>query len=155
MSAEPMRLTEEAHVPDVLETLAQLPNDEVFTPPKVANAMLDVLPADVWSNPDYRWLDPATKSGVFLREIFKRLMLGLQSWQRNPDARREHIRRDMLYGAAITSLSADITRRSVYQTKNATGTGVVDSTVKDWVVAFDDPEGNIKYVETETTENRR
>lgn len=151
MTAESFTSAERPHFPDVLETLAQLPNDEVFTPPKFANAMLDILPADVWSNPDYTWLDPATKSGIFLREVFKRLMVGLQDWQRDPDKRREHILRNMLYGAAITNLSADIARRSVYQTKNATGAGVVDTAIKDWVVAFDDPDGNIKYVETDHT----
>lgn len=149
MTVEASRPIESLHVPDVLETLAQLPNDEVFTPPKVANAMLDILPAEVWSNPDYTWLDPATKSGIFLREVFKRLMLGLQSWQPDPDKRREHILRNMLYGSAITSLSADIARRSVYQTKNATGAAVVDPAIKDWVVVFDDPDGNVRYIPTE------
>lgn len=149
MSATAITPSDPPRVPDVLETLAQLPNDEVFTPPKVANAMLDILPAEVWSVPDYRWLDPAAKSGIFLREVFKRLMVGLRDWQPDPDKRREHILRSMLYGAAITSLSADIARRSVYQTKNATGASVVDAAIKDWVVAFDDPDGNIKYVETE------
>lgn len=151
MTAEAFQPAERAHVPDVLETLAQLPNDEVFTPPQVANAMLDILPADVWSTPDYRWLDPATKSGIFLREVFKRLMVGLRDWEPDSDKRREHILRNMLFGAAITSLSADIARRSVYQTKNATGAGVVDTAIKDWVVVFDDHDGNIKYVETEHT----
>jgi len=139
------------HVPDVLETLAQLPNDEVFTPPKVANAMLDILPAGVWSTPDYCWLDPAAKSGIFLREVFKRLMVGLRGWQPDPVKRRDHVLRNMLYGAAITSLSADIARRSVYQTKDATGASVVDAAIKDLVVAFDNLDGNIKYVETEHT----
>lgn len=151
MTAESLRLAKQQHFPDVLATLAQLPNDEVFTPPKIANAMLDILPDEVWSNPDYRWLDPATKSGVFLREIFKRLMVGLRSWQPDPSIRREHILRTMLYGAAITSLSADIARRSVYQTKDATGAGVVDTAIESQVVTFDDPDGNIKYVQTEHT----
>lgn len=137
------------HVPDVLETLAQLPNDEVFTPPRVATAMLDLLPSEVWSKPDYKWLDPATKSGVFLREAFKRLMVGLSGWQQDPDMRREHILRNMLYGAAITNLSADIARRSVYQTKNATGSGVVDVQIKNWIVVFDNADGNVKFIETE------
>ena len=132
--------------PDVLETLAQLPNDEVFTPPALANSMLDLLPPLVWENPDYKWLDPATKSGVFLREAFRRLMNGLADWQNDPQLRREHILRNMLYGSAISSLSADVARRSVYQTKNATGSAVVDSTISDWIVVFDDPEGNIQYL---------
>ena len=135
--------------PDVLETLAQLPNDEVFTPPALANSMLDLLPPLVWENPDYKWLDPATKSGVFLREAFRRLMNGLADWQNDPQLRREHILRNMLYGSAISSLSADVARRSVYQTKNATGSAVVDSTISDWIVVFDDPEGNIQYGDVE------
>jgi site-specific DNA-methyltransferase (adenine-specific) len=65
------------HVPDILDCLAQLSNDEVPTPPKIARSMLDLLPPAVWSNPDYKWLDPCCKSGVFLREIAARLLVGL------------------------------------------------------------------------------
>ena len=143
--------TEPAHVPDVLETLAQLPNDEVFTPPKVANAMLDILPSGVWSDPQLKWLDPATKSGVFLREAYKRLMVGLAPWQPDPDERRAHILQEMLFGSAITTLSADIARRSVYQTKDATGASVVDPAIADWVVEFGSAAGNIEYTETDHT----
>lgn len=62
--------------PDVLTCLANLSNDEVFTPPKIVNNMLDMLPSDLWSNPDAKFLDPVSKTGVFLREIAKRLMAG-------------------------------------------------------------------------------
>ena len=54
-------------VPDILDCLAQLSNDEVPTPPKLARAMLDLLPREVWSNPNYKWLDPCCKSGAILR----------------------------------------------------------------------------------------
>ena len=63
--------------PDVLSCLANLSNDEVFTPPEVANAMLDLLPQEIFTTPDAKFLDPACKSGVFLREIAKRLIEGL------------------------------------------------------------------------------
>ena len=63
--------------PDVLTCLANLSNDEVFTPPDVANQMLDMLPQELFSNPDTKFLDPDCKSGVFLREIAKRLLKGL------------------------------------------------------------------------------
>ena len=43
--------------------------------------MLDILPAEVWTQPDYRWLDPFAKSGVFLREIASRLLDGLSDWE--------------------------------------------------------------------------
>ena len=141
----------DVHVPDVLETLAQLPNDDVYTPPKVVTAMLNLLPAHVWAEPHYRWLDPATKSGVYLREVFKRLMIGLAEWEPDGSKRREHILRSMLYGAATTQLNGDIARRTLYQTKNATGVEVKDAALSDLVVQFDSPHGNIPFVETEHT----
>ena len=55
--------------PDVLSCLANLSNDEVFTPPEIANQLLDLLPQDLFQSPDTKFLDPACKSGVFLREI--------------------------------------------------------------------------------------
>lgn len=64
--------------PDVLSCLANLSNDEVFTPPEIANQMLDMLPQELFQNPDTTFLDPACKSGVFLREIAKRLIVGLE-----------------------------------------------------------------------------
>ena len=94
------------HVPDILECLAQLSSDEVPTPPKLANAMLDLLPEDVWRDPELRWLDPCSKSGVFLREIATRLLFnGLVDWEPDFDKRREHIFRSMLFGCGITELT--------------------------------------------------
>ena len=136
-------------VPDVLETLAQLPNDEVFTPPYFANEMLDLLPKEVWTNPTFRWLDPASKSGAHLREAFKRLMQGLSTWEPNPVLRREHILKNMLFGASITQLTAEVARRSLYQTVDATGQSVIDDTVKEIIVSFESSEGNIRFIPTE------
>lgn len=138
-----------AHVPDVLETLAQLPNDEVYTPPKLVNAMLDILPKHVWSEPGYKWLDPATKSGVFLREVASRLMVGLAGWEPDGVKRRDHILRHMIYGAAITRMSGEIARRSLYQTKNATGAEIKDPALTELIVQFARPDGNVPFVETE------
>jgi len=138
-------------VPDVLATLAQLPNDEVFTPPHLVDSMLDTLPKEVWTNHTYRWLDPATKSGVFLRQVAQRLMVGLSSWETDPLKRREHILKNMLFGAAATSLAGELARRSLYQTTDATGKSIKDASIKSLVVAMDDPNGNIHFVETEHT----
>jgi site-specific DNA-methyltransferase (adenine-specific) len=66
-------LDRNAHNPDVLSCIANLSSDEVFTPPQLANQMLDLLPKEIWSNKNSRFLDPVCKSGVFLREIAKRL----------------------------------------------------------------------------------
>ena len=145
----------EKHVPDVLETLAQLPNDDVYTPPKVVGAMLDVLPDHVWSEPDYRWLDPATKSGIFLREVFRRLMVGLAPWQPDGVKRREHILKNMIFGSATTQLNGEIARRTLYQTRDATGLQVKDPSLEDLVVHFDEPHGNVPYVETEHTLDKK
>ncbi|MCK0440313.1 Eco57I restriction-modification methylase domain-containing protein [Gordonia alkaliphila] len=126
------------HVPDILDCLAQLSNDEVPTSPKLARAMLDLLPEHVWHEPDYRWLDPFSKSGVFLREIATRLLDGLTDWEPDFAKRREHIFRNMLYGAAITEMTGIISRRSVYCAADASSAYSV--------VRFDDPAGNIPYV---------
>ena len=134
--------------PDILEFLADLSNDEILTPPKAANAVLDLLPNEVWSNPDLRWLDPGCKSGVFLREAAKRLYggdrreghehTGLRDAFPDEKERREHIFKKMLHGMAVTQLMAMESRRTLYYSK--------DPTNKDYsVVRFgkSQPDGNV------------
>ena len=105
--------------PDVLSCLANLSNDEVFTPPEIANRMLDLLPQKLFRDPKTTFLDPACKTGVFLREIAKRLMDGLAEAIPNENRRREHIFKKQLFGIAITELTALMSRRSVYCSKDA------------------------------------
>ena len=123
--------------PDILEVIADLSNDEVFTPPKVANAVLDLLPEDVWTNPDLRWLDPATKTGVFLREVTKRLMVGLEPAIPDEGERLTHILTNMVFGVAITELTSLMARRSLYCSKDASSGHSV--------VPLPKPEGNIWF----------
>ena len=130
--------------PDVLSCLANLSNDEVFTPPSLANLMLDLLPADLWSNKNAKFLDPVSKSGVFLREIAKRLMLGLETQIPDPQARINHIYEHQLFGIAITELTSLLSRRSVYCSKTANGKYSVCQ-------AFDDEQGNIIFERTAHT----
>lgn len=133
-----------ARVPDILECLSQLSTDEVPTPPKLANAMLDLLPTDVWTNPDYRWLDPCSKSGVFLREIVKRLLFeGLVEWEPDFRTRREHIFRNMIYGCGITELTGIVSRRTVYYSRHAAGEHAV--------IEFEDDDGNLPFVRAHHT----
>ncbi|MDQ7797185.1 MAG: Eco57I restriction-modification methylase domain-containing protein, partial [Spirochaetia bacterium] len=135
--------------PDILTCLANLSSDEVFTPPQLANQMLDLLPAELWSNPDARFLDPACKSGVFLREIAKRLDKGLEANIPDRQERINHIMKNQLFGIAITELTGLMSRRSLYCSKTANGKYSVCTT-------FDTPEGNIRYRRTEHTwENGR
>ncbi|MCO6495985.1 MAG: Eco57I restriction-modification methylase domain-containing protein [Bacteroidetes bacterium] len=124
--------------PDVLSCLANLSNDEVFTPPGLVNNMLDLLPTALWSNPDAKFLDPVSKSGVFLREIAKRLMLGLEKKIPDKQKRINHIFENQLYGIAITELTALLSRRSVYCSKTANGKYAVCET-------FTNEQGNIRY----------
>ncbi len=131
------------HVPDILDCLAQLSSDEVPTPPKLARAMLDILPEQVWSNPDYKWLDPCCKSGVFLREVAARLLVGLAEWEPNFEKRRDHIFRNMLYGTSITEMTGIISRRSLYYSRDASG--------EYSVVHFDADSGNLPFILTEHT----
>lgn len=123
--------------PDVLSCIANLSNDEVFTPPEVANAMLDMLPQELFESPDTKFLDPACKSGVFLREIAKRLLKGLEPLYPDLQERTDHIFKHQLYGIAITELTSHLSRRSLYCSKTANGNYSVTK--------FDTIEGNIRF----------
>ncbi|MBO4463347.1 MAG: Eco57I restriction-modification methylase domain-containing protein [Prevotella sp.] len=125
--------------PDVLSCLANLSNDEVFTPPQLANQMLDMLPQELFRSPDTKFLDPCTKSGVFLREIAKRLIDGLADTIPDLQSRIDHIMHHQLYGIAITRLTSLMSRRSLYCSK--------DASCKYSLSHFDDADGNIHFDE--------
>ena len=129
--------------PDVLSCLANLSNDEVFTPPQLANQMLDLLPQELFRNPDTKFLDPCTKSGIFLREIAKRLIIGLTDKIPNLQKRIDHIMHHQLYGIAITRLTSQMSRRSLYCSK--------DASCKYSISHFDDADGNIHFDEIKHT----
>ena len=123
--------------PDVLSCLANLSNDEVFTPPSVVNAMLDMLPQELFSDPNATFLDPACKSGVFLREIAKRLLDGLTEQIPDLQERIDHIFHKQLFGIGITELTSLLARRSVYCSKYPNSVYSVSM--------FDDSSGNIRF----------
>ena len=123
--------------PDVLNCIANLSNDEVFTPPELANRVLDLLPKELFNNPKTTFLDPFTKSGVFLREIVKRLDRGLETQIPDRQERIDHILHNQVFGIAITELTSYLSRRSVYCTKTANGRYCVSK--------FSTPSGNILY----------
>lgn len=141
--------------PDVLTCIANLSNDEVFTPPVFANRMLDTVAAawaadhggaDIWANPDVRFLDPCTKSGVFLREITQRLIRGLESQIPDLQERVDHILTRQVFGIGSTQLTSLMARRSVYCSKFANGKHSVTR-------RFNDEAGNIWFERTEHTWN--
>ncbi|MBQ8968862.1 MAG: Eco57I restriction-modification methylase domain-containing protein [Bacteroidaceae bacterium] len=123
--------------PDVLNCIANLSNDEVFTPPELANRMLDLLPQALFRSPKTTFLDPFTKSGVFLREIVKRLDRGLQDQIPDRQQRIDHILHHQVFGIACTELTSLLARRSVYCSKAANSPYSVSK--------FDTPAGNILY----------
>src|SRR5699024_1895592 len=123
--------------PDVLTCLANLSNDEVFTPPELANQMLDMLPEELWHDSSATFLDPACKSGVFLREIAKRLIEGLKEEIPDLQERIDHIFHKQLYGIAITELTSLLSRRSVYCSKYPNSRYSISH--------FEDTSGNIRY----------
>ena len=107
--------------PDVLNCLANLSNDEVFTPPELANRILDLLPQELFQSPDTKFLDPFSKSGVFLREIVKRLDKGLEMNIPDRQSRIDHILHNQVFGIAITELTSYLSRRSLYCSMHADG----------------------------------
>jgi hypothetical protein len=141
--------------PDVLTCIANLSNDEVFTPPEFANRMLDTLSeawadrnggANIWQDSSVTFLDPCTKSGVFLREVTKRLIVGLADEIHDLEDRVDHILTRQVYGIGITTLTSLLARRSLYCSKNATGEHSVAK-------GFSKASGNIWFERTEHSWN--
>lgn len=139
--------------PDVLTCIANLSNDEVFTPPEFANRMLDTLAeawaashngANLWADKTVKFLDPCTKSGVFLREIASRLIKGLADEMPNLEERVNHILTKQVFGIGITKLTSLLARRSVYCSKHANGEHSVAK-------GFANDAGNIWFERTEHT----
>jgi hypothetical protein len=137
--------------PDVLTCIANLSNDEVFTPPEFANRMLDTLAeawaadrngANLWADKTVKFLDPFTKSGVFLREITSRLAKGLADEIPNLEDRVDHILTKQVFGIGITYLTSLLARRSLYCSKHANGAHSIAR-------GFTSDSGNIWFERTE------
>ena len=124
--------------PDVLDAIANLSNDEVFTPPKLVNEILDMLPQELFESKETTFLEPVSKSGVFLREIAKRLMKGLENEIRDKQERANHIFTKQLFGIAITELTSLLSRRTVYGSKTA-------NNKYSFCTEFEDKQGNIVF----------
>lgn len=143
----------QGHNPDVLNCIANLSNEQVFTPPEFANKILDSLELawaesnggkSIWEDSLVTFLDPSTKSGIFLREIVKRLNVGLAKEIPDLAERIEHILRKQVFGIATENLTGYIARRSLYCSKAANGVHSIART-------FSDEKGNVWYERTEHT----
>ena len=133
---------------DVLNTLASLSADEVFTSAKVVNMMLDSLPNELWRNVNAKVLNPFCKTGIFLREIVLRFDEGLVDQIKDKKARVEHILKNMLYGLPITHLTSLISRRTVYTSIAANGEYSLGEDI------FENEKGNILFTKTEHLKNK-
>jgi len=141
------------HNPDVLTCIANLSNDEVFTPPEFANRILDTIAdawavahagANLWADSTTTFLDPCTKSGVFLREITSRLTNGLADEMPDRQQRVNHILTKQVFGIATTYLTSLLARRSVYCSRHARGEHSVAN-------GFASDAGNVWFQRTEHT----
>lgn len=137
--------------PDVLTCIANLSNDEVFTPPELANRMLDTLAAswaakyngaNIWADKSVKFLDPCAKSGVFLREITGRLTKGLEKEIPDLSERVDHILTQQVFGIGITRLTSLLARRSLYCSKHAKGEHSIAK-------SFASDDGNVWFERTE------
>jgi site-specific DNA-methyltransferase (adenine-specific) len=144
------RISLKGRNPDVLTCIANLSSDEVFTPPELANKMLDLVQdawsadhngENIWENSNVRILDPFSKSGVFLREATSRFVKGLEFSIPDLQERVDHILSKQFYGIAITSLTALLSRRSLYCSKFANGQHSITK-------IFDNEWGNIWFEHT-------
>ena len=138
---------------DILETITNVGNDEVFTPRKTCDMMLDSLPEEVWHNPLYKWLNPATKNGIFEREIALRLDKGLENVITDKEERRKHILQNMIFSIGQTKFTSNVARRTLYYCSQANrkcdGLKAPDGHyVNGYSIGngswFDDEEGNVK-----------
>jgi site-specific DNA-methyltransferase (adenine-specific) len=156
---EMLRSDRRNRAPDVLHTIANLSSDEIFTPPEFANNMLDTLAdawaadfggASIWEDPNVTFLDPATKSGVFLREIARRLVEGQGDPPEGSDERKallDRVLTKQLFGIGMTTLTSLLARRSIYCSKDATSKHSVAPSSKS-------PDGNVWFQRTEHTWNK-
>ncbi len=142
-----MMNNEKKYLPDILNCLANLSSDEVFTSPELANKMLDLLPQELFKDKNTKFLDPCCKTGVFLREIVKRLLVGLENQIPNLIDRVNHIMKNQVYGIALTELTSQVSRRSVYCSIHASGKYSNTDVFK---IKKND-QGNILYVNNEHT----
>ena len=126
-----MIILKQNHNPDVLNCLANLSNDEIFTPTKIANAILDTLPKNIWSNSNIKFLDPVCKTGIFLREIASRLNIGLKKTIPDDKKRANHIFTKQIFGISITELTSLMTRRTLYYSRNPLGNNSICRNFKD------------------------
>ena len=138
---------------DILETITNVGNDEVFTPRRTVDILLDSLPEEVWHNPEYKWLNPATKNGIFEREIAIRLDIGLKDIIKDDELRKKHILQDMIFAFGQTKFTSNVARRTLYYCSQANrkcdGVKAKDGHyINGYAIGnglwFEDAEGNIK-----------
>ena len=121
---------------------------ETLTPPELVDEMLDRLPAETWSDPTKRFLDPAMGTGTFYLCLLQRLDEGLKEVIPDRNERLRHIMAEQLWGCEIDHkqlrrfegslrhLGLEQFERNVYNE---------DSLQKEWGMKFDVVVANPPY----------
>lgn len=102
---------------DIFSYVRPLKTNQIFTPRKVVNMMLDLLEENnpgIFENPNLTFADLYVKSGLYLTEIAKRLNRGLENVIPNREERIKHIFEQQLYGFAPTGIIYNIAHKYIY-----------------------------------------
>ena len=102
---------------DIFSYIRPLKTNQIFTPRRVVNKMLDLLEEEnpgIFENPNITFADLYVKSGLYLTELAKRLNRGLKNQIPNRYERMKHIFEHQLYGFAPTEIIYNIARKYVY-----------------------------------------
>ena len=94
-------------------------NGEVFTPLSLVNEMMNKLDEayikengkGIFTEPSFKWLDPAVGIGNFPVIVYQRLMNGLTAVIKDEEKRRKHILENMIYASELTSKNVYIYKK--------------------------------------------
>ena len=120
---------------------------EVFTPVELVCDMLDLLPKEVWSNPNLQWLDPANGIGNFPIIVYYRLMKGLELAIPNEQLRSKHIIENMIFMVELNPTNCDVCREIFNIIDKEAEPNIINADFLEWVspIKFDIIMGNPPY----------
>ena len=76
---------------------------EVLTPLLLINRMFDIIPIEIFQDPNKKWLDPGTGTGHFSIVLYFRLLKSLELIIPDLEERKKHIIKNMIYMVELRS----------------------------------------------------